>query len=33
MVSLPIDIINLICELAAQDDKLWYPVFDRITGK
>lgn len=27
MVKIPIDIINLICEWAAQEDIDWYPFF------
>lgn len=33
MVTLPIDIVNYICEFAAGDDKLWYPFFSPKTGK
>lgn len=33
MVSLPIDVVNYICELAAGNDKLWYPFFSPKTGK
>lgn len=33
MTVIPIDIVNHICEYAAQDDKLWYPVFDLNTRK
>jgi hypothetical protein len=33
MSLIPIDIVNSICKLAAQHDKLWYPVFDLKTGR
>jgi len=33
MVSLPIDVVNYICELAAGHDKLWYPFFSPKTEK
>jgi hypothetical protein len=31
MVSIPINIVNLICEFAAGDDKNWYPFFNPKT--
>lgn len=33
MISIPIDIVNYICELAAGHDKLWYPFFSPKTEK
>ena len=33
MSYIPIDIVNNICKIAAQDDKLWYPIFDIKKGK
>jgi hypothetical protein len=33
MSLIPIDIINTICKLAAQEDKLWYPIFDIKKGR
>jgi len=33
MVSIPIDIVNYICELAASNNKKWYPFFSPKTGK
>lgn len=32
MMSLPINVINLICEFAAQDDVEWYPFISPKTG-
>ena len=32
MRSIPINIVNYICELAAGDCKKWYPFFDPKTG-
>lgn len=32
MVSIPIDVINYICEFAAGSDKKWYPFFSPKTG-
>jgi hypothetical protein len=31
MKSIPIDIVNYICEFAASNDKLWYPFFSPKT--
>ena len=33
MVSLPLDIVNYICEFAAGNDKHWYPFFSPKTHK
>ena len=33
MVSIPIDIVNHICEFAAGKDKVWYPFFSPKTLK
>jgi hypothetical protein len=33
MISIPIDIVNYICKLAAGHDKLWYPFFSPKTEK
>lgn len=33
MKSIPIDIVNYICEFAAGDDKIWYPFFNPKTEK
>jgi len=33
MVSIPVDIVNYICELAAGNDKVWYPFFSPKTGE
>ena len=33
MKSIPIDIVNYICEFAASNDKLWYPFFSPKTEK
>jgi hypothetical protein len=33
MLSIPIDIVNYICKLAAGTDKLWYPFFYPKTEK
>lgn len=32
-ISFPINVVNYICELAAGDDKKWYPFFSPKTGK
>lgn len=33
MTSIPVDIVNYICELAAANDKVWYPFFTPKTGE
>ena len=33
MISLPVDILNYICEFAAGNDKYWYPFFSPKTHK
>ena len=33
MKSIPVDIVNYICELAAGKDKVWYPFFSPKTGE
>lgn len=33
MITIPIDIVNYICELASSNDKNWYPVFCPKTNK
>jgi len=33
MLSIPIDIVNYICEFAADNNKLWYPFFSPKTEK
>lgn len=33
MISLPLDIVNYICEFTAGNDKKWYPFFSPKTGK
>lgn len=33
MLSIPVDIVNYICELAAGNDKPWYPFFSPKTHK
>ena len=32
-ISFPINVVNYICELAAGNDKKWYPLFSPKTGK
>jgi len=33
MVSIPVDVVNYICEFAAGNDKFWYPFFSSKTEK
>lgn len=33
MISLPVDIVNYICEFAAGNDKAWYPFFSPKSHK
>lgn len=33
MITIPIDVVNYICELAAGHDKLWYPFFSPKTER
>lgn len=33
MISIPVEVVNYICEFAAGRDKIWYPFFHPKTGE